>query len=104
MDGLERQSELLGRRRRPRPGYLVAVTIPRRGDPRDRSIPLWGTTPQGAGLRTTVPNPNSLKASTPPHSGACRKAEMAFAKTGRIRPSVVLMGGLERSKSFFHTE
>src|SRR5215471_12716594 len=29
---------------------------------------------------------------------------MAFANTGRIRPSVVFIGGLDRSKSFFHAE
>src|ERR1035441_3005517 len=47
--------------------------------------------PQGAGVRTTVPNPNSLKASTPPHSGAWRKAAIAFANTGRIRPSEAVL-------------
>src|SRR6266511_6247585 len=38
---------------------------------------------------------------TPPHSGACRKAAIAFAKSGSIRPSTVFIGGLARSRSFF---
>jgi hypothetical protein len=33
-----------------------------------------------------------------------RKAAIALASTGKIRPSVVFMGGLERSKCFFHAE
>jgi hypothetical protein len=70
---------------------------------RGASPPL-GTTPQGAGSSTTVPNPDSLNASTPPHSGAWRKAAIAFANTGRIRPSAVFNAGFERNKSFFHAE
>jgi hypothetical protein len=63
----------------------------------------FGTPPHGVGLSATVPKANSLKASTPPHSGACRTAAMALARTARMRPSVLFMG-FERNKSFLQDE
>ena len=38
--------------------------------------------PAVVGFNATVPNPNSLNDSTPLHSGAWRKAAIAFADTG----------------------
>src|SRR5215831_1833312 len=60
--------------------------------------------PHGAGLSATVPNANSLKARTPPQSGALRNAAMALASTGRMRPSLLFIGGFPRNRSLLHAE